>query len=81
MNQLLKMVKLIKDSGADYVKIQKRDPNSFYKKSELDRYYYSKFGNTFKDYREGLELTIDQLTQFDRFLKKLKLNGLLQFWI
>ena len=74
LKQLLKMVKLIKDSGADYVKIQKREPNSFYKKSELDRYYYSKFGNTFRDYREGLELTIDQLTQFDRFCKKIKIK-------
>ncbi len=71
---LLKMVKLIKDAGADYVKIQKRDPLSFYTNKELNDYYYSKFGNTFREYREGLELSLDQLKEFDKYCKKIKLK-------
>ena len=71
---LLKMTKLIKDSGADYVKIQKRDPETFYTKDQLNKYYYSKFGNSFREYREGLELSYDQLVKFDNYCKKIKLK-------
>ncbi len=74
LNLLFKMVKLIKEAGADYVKIQKRDPNTFYSKKELDTYYYSKFGSTFREYRNGLELSLDQLQKFDKFCKKIKIK-------
>lgn len=55
--QLLKnMIHAAKAAGADYIKLQKRDVDSFYSQEQLDQPYTSPFGNTFRDYRHGLEL-------------------------
>ncbi|WP_417198169.1 N-acetylneuraminate synthase family protein [Bizionia sp.] len=53
---LQKMIKAAAESGADYIKLQKRDVESFYSQEELAKPYKSPFGNTFRDYRNGLEL-------------------------
>jgi N-acetylneuraminate synthase len=55
-NRLRKMIKLAKKAGADMVKIQKRDVNTFYTQQELDTEYISPFGHKLKDYRNGVEL-------------------------
>ncbi|MFT5716052.1 MAG: sialic acid synthase SpsE [Oleiphilaceae bacterium] len=55
---LRKMIKAAANSGADYIKLQKRDVESFYTQSELDKPYTSPFGTTFRDYRNGLELDV-----------------------
>ena len=68
---LKKMTKLAKDAGADFVKIQKRNVETFYSKKELNKYYYSKFGNTFRDYRNGLELSLTDLKVFNDYCKKI----------
>ena len=68
---LKKMAKLAKDAGADFVKIQKRNVETFYSKKELDKYYYSKFGSTFRDYRNGLELSFTDLKVFSDYCKKI----------
>ena len=54
---LKKMIKAAAESGADYIKLQKRDVETFYTKDILDTPYSSPFGSTFRDYRNGLELT------------------------
>ncbi|MGV3697904.1 N-acetylneuraminate synthase family protein [Flavobacterium sp.] len=54
--RLRKMIKLAKNAGADMVKIQKRDVQTFYTEEELNTEYISPFGNKLKDYREGVEL-------------------------
>ena len=56
LDRLKKMVWMAKEAGADYVKVQKRDVNSFYTKEQLQSPYKSPFGKTFGDYRHGLEL-------------------------
>ena len=61
-NRLLKMIELAADSGADMIKVQKRDVNTFYTEEELNTPYTSPFGNTLRDYREAVELT-DELFQ------------------
>ncbi len=43
-------------AGADYVKFQKRDVESFYSAAQLNAPYHSPFGDTFRDYRLALEL-------------------------
>ncbi|MFA0512882.1 N-acetylneuraminate synthase family protein [Vibrio breoganii] len=53
---LKKMIKAAAESGADYIKLQKRDVETFYSQEELEKPYTSPFGNTFRDYRLGLEL-------------------------
>lgn len=50
------MILAAAESGADYIKLQKRDVESFYSPEELDKPYTSPFGETFRDYRYGLEL-------------------------
>ena len=55
-HRLRKMIKLCKQHGADAIKVQKRDVDTFYTPSELQSYYKSPFGNTLRDYRINVEL-------------------------
>ena len=55
--RLRKMVGLSKEAGADMIKVQKRDVETFYSEEELKTPYSSPFGDTLKDYRSGVELT------------------------
>jgi sialic acid synthase SpsE len=55
--RLRRMVRLARNAGADLIKVQKRDVNSFYRKDQLESYYWSPFGNTLGDYRKGVELS------------------------
>ena len=71
---LIKMAKLSKDAGADYVKIQKRDVINFYSPQELKNPYFSQFGKTFKDYRMGLELSMEEIDKFDKYCKQININ-------
>lgn len=71
---LLKMIKLSKEAGADYIKIQKRDVMNFYSSKDLKLPYFSKFGNTFHDYRMGLELSMDEIEKLDKYCKKININ-------
>lgn len=55
--RLLKMIELAKEAGADMVKLQKRDIDSFYTVDDLAKPYESPFGTTLGDYRKGVELS------------------------
>jgi sialic acid synthase SpsE len=57
--RLIQMIKLAKESGADMIKVQKRDVKSFYTEEELQTPYVSPFGKTLFDYRNGVELNDD----------------------
>ena len=57
IDRLKFMVRLAAQAGADLIKVQKRNVDSFYSQDELRSYYYSPFGKTFGDYRKGVELT------------------------
>ena len=67
LDRLCKMALAAKNQGADIVKIQKRDIDSIYSAEKLESSYDSEFGTTLRDYRNGLELSIQQLIQFDKF--------------
>jgi len=59
-----KLEKLIEGAyraGADTIKLQKRDVDSFYSKDRLRESYSSPFGKTFRDYRLALELSDEQV--------------------
>ena len=60
-NRLIKLIEGAARAGAHSVKLQKRNINALYSKSELNAPYSSPFGNTFYDYRKGIELTNDQI--------------------
>lgn len=59
------MMRMAKAQGADLVKFQMRDVNSFYRAEVLDGPYPSPFGETFRDYRLGLELDDDDFREID----------------
>lgn len=58
-HRLEQLVRAAHAAGADYVKVQKRDPDTFYTPEQLAAPYVSPFGTTLGDYRRALELTAD----------------------
>ena len=60
-DNLIKLIEGAARAGANSVKLQKRDIQKLYSKSELKATYMSPFGNTFYDYRKGIELSDDQI--------------------
>ncbi|WP_281310506.1 N-acetylneuraminate synthase family protein [Flavobacterium flavigenum] len=74
-NRLRAMVRLAKGAGANVIKVQKRDVDTFYTETELNSPYDSPFGNTLRDYRKGVELN-DRL--FDVLIEECASNEI--FW-
>jgi len=69
MDRLKLMIISAKQAGADFIKLQKRDVDTFYSKEQLSMPYHSPFGNTFYDYRHGLELSQEQFCIVNEFCK------------
>lgn len=69
--RLKAMIRLAKQAGADYIKLQKRDVESFYKAETLTKPFKSPFGTTFREYRHGLELTKEDFEWVDQFCNEL----------
>ncbi|SFS97521.1 N-acetylneuraminate synthase family protein [Sphingobacterium wenxiniae] len=69
-NRLLKMIELAKESGADMIKVQKRDVDTFYTEEELNAPYSSPFGNTLRDYRNAVELSDELFDLLDLECRK-----------
>jgi N-acetylneuraminate synthase len=63
-----------KKAGADFVKFQMRDVENFYTKKILAKDYKSPYGKTFREYRNKLELTNEQIELIIKFCKKLKIE-------
>jgi N-acetylneuraminate synthase len=60
--RLVQMIRLAKHSGADMVKVQKRDVETFYTKEQLDSPYVSPFGKTLRDYRNAVEIDAELMS-------------------
>jgi sialic acid synthase SpsE len=71
--RLIKMVELAKESGADMIKLQKRDVASFYTPEELKRAYKSPFGLTLGEYRNGVELSREQFLLLDAKCREIEI--------
>lgn len=71
LGRLERMVRAARAAGADYVKVQKRDVESFYAPAQLAAPYKSPFGKTFRDYRHQLELDRDGFAFLDNLCKSL----------
>ncbi|CAM8650097.1 MULTISPECIES: N-acetylneuraminate synthase family protein [Sphingobium] len=69
--RLERMVRAAKAAGANFVKFQKRDVESFYSREQLAAPYKSPFGKTFGDYRHQLELSDDDFAYLDGLCKQL----------
>lgn len=71
LERMEQMIKLAKEAGADFVKVQKRDVESFYSKEQLDSHFESPFGSTFRDYRHALELDREGFEHLDKVCRKI----------
>jgi len=69
VNRLKEMVERSVEAGADLIKVQKRDVDSFYSEDKLNSYYWSPFGKTLGDYRRGVELDEEKLSVLDETCK------------
>lgn len=74
IKRLKKMVNLAKEAGADLVKIQKRNIETFYLPEQLNKKYSSPFGDTWNDFRRGIELSIEDIKEMDNECKKLGID-------
>jgi N-acetylneuraminate synthase len=74
LQRLERMIRAADAAGADYVKLQKRDVESFYTKEQLASPYVSPFGPTFGDYRRQLELDASGFEFVDRLCKELQIG-------
>lgn len=68
------MMRLAHSQGATLVKFQMRDVETFYKKDVLDGTYPSPFGDTFREYRLGLELSDEEFSEIDSYASKIGLG-------
>jgi len=73
-NRLERMVRSARAAGADLIKVQKRDVESFYSPEQLESNYVSPFGTTFRDYRHALELSTEDFQFLDRLCTDLGLR-------
>jgi N-acetylneuraminate synthase len=72
--RLEKMIRASKAAGANYIKLQKRDVDSFYSREQLSSPYSSPFGKTFEDYRRQLELGKDDFALVDALCRDLSIG-------
>lgn len=55
LNVLLEMVRLASATGADYIKMQKKNIETFYSQAKLNSPYKSPYGKSYRDYRKIFE--------------------------
>ncbi len=72
--RLERMIRAAAAAGADYVKLQKRDVETFYSAEQLKAPYRSPFGATFGDYRRQLELSADDFARVDTLCRELGID-------
>lgn len=72
--RLERMVRASKAAGADLIKVQKRDVESFYTREQLSSPYVSPFGKTFADYRHQIELDREDFSYLDQICRSLDIG-------
>ena len=75
-----KLIQISKDVGCDAVKFQKRDIDIVYTKDFLKSHRESKWGNTQRDQKNGLEFDYNQYMEIDSYCKKLNIDWYASAW-
>jgi sialic acid synthase SpsE len=73
-SRLERMIRSSHAAGANYVKLQKRNVETFYTAEQLSSPYVSPFGSTFGDYRRQLELDHDDFDFVGKLCNELGLG-------
>ncbi len=76
LNILLEMVRKAATIGADYIKMQKKDVDTFYTSEKLNSKYVSPYGKTYGDYRRIFEFGQQD---FNRFNDECRRHGIKWF--
>jgi N-acetylneuraminate synthase len=66
LNALLRMVDKAAEVGCDFIKMQKKDVESFYARDKVDAPYESPYGKTYRDYRTIFEFDEEDYVRFDQ---------------
>ncbi len=74
ISRLVEMVERAKEAGADLIKVQKREVDTFYSSEKLSSYYWSPFGKTLRDYRKGVELDEEKLNRLNEVCKSVDIG-------
>jgi sialic acid synthase SpsE len=74
IERLRRMVQRTAEAGADFVKVQKRDVDTFYSTDQLLSPYSSPFGKTLGDYRRGVELTREGFEALDEECRRCSID-------
>lgn len=72
--RLEKMIRASHVAGADFIKLQKRNVDTFYSSDQLRSPYRSPFGKTFADYRYQLELSHEDFEFVDRLCRDIGID-------
>jgi N-acetylneuraminate synthase len=83
-NGSMKLAKKLIDqaflAGSDAVKFQKRTVDLVYTQEELDKYRESPWGNTNRQQKEGLELSIEQFKDLEEYSNSRGLDFIVSCW-
>ena len=75
-----KLIESAKKSGFDAVKFQKRDIQTVYSKSELDKPRESPWGTTTLEQKQGLEFGKKEFDEINRYCQSLKIDWFASAW-
>ena len=75
-----KLIDVAKDAGCDAVKFQKRTVNKVYAKEVLDSPRESPWGKTTREQKMGLEFSLKQYDEINRYCKKKKIDWFVSCW-
>ncbi len=75
-----KLITHAKSAGCDAVKFQKRTVDIVYSEEFLNEPRKSPWGNTQRDQKEGLEFSISQYDEIDKYCKELKIDWFSSSW-
>ena len=75
-----KLIESAKKSGFDAVKFQKRDIQTVYSKSELDKPRESPWGTTTLEQKQGLEFGKKEFDEINKFCKKINIIWFASPW-
>ena len=80
LNLAKKLIDAAKESGADFVKFQKRTIDEVYSKEILDQQRESPWGNTQRDQKEGLEFSLKEYEAIDQYCKDIGIEWFASAW-
>lgn len=74
------LMKMAKEAGADFVKFQKRTVNVVYSERDLAKPRESPWGTTNGEQKYGLEFSMDQYREIDKYSKAIELPWFASSW-